>query len=367
MQSPRTSSPRIGPVARWHEDEAREGSRYAAKVIQASSISWRLLREGHQSGWAGRLGHSRLYRTSKRFPPTSKKKLDKIRPKERSSSTFGVPQACASDNLVSISFKYAATDTCDRTSVLGGGRFTVDACPRGMAVVIKGVGGPIKAGDLITDIIRDVDSEGKKLASPETTSTKGMTTSDAANLITGKPGTKVKVRVQREGHEGPLAFEVKRDLVDVETVTGPKRDSKDEWDYYLDPKDKIAYIRIASFARHTARDVAEAMKKLNKSGINGLILDVRENPGGLLTSAVDISDMFGDDGLIVTIRRAVAARLLTGRHEGAPQTWCVPGRFQQRLGRDRGACLQDLNAPIVWASGLRQRQRSNHHAVRRGR
>ena len=75
----------------------------------------------------------------------------------------------------------------------------------------------IKAGDLITDIIRDVDSEGKKLASPETTSTKGMTTSDAANLITGKPGTKVKVRVRARRSRGAAG-------VRSQTGSGRRRD-----------------------------------------------------------------------------------------------------------------------------------------------
>ena len=134
-------------------------------------------------------------------------------------------------------------------------------------------------------------------------------------------------------------------------MTGPKRDSKDEWDYYLDPKDKIAYIRIASFARHTARDVAEAMKKLNKSGINGLILDVRENPGGLLTSAVDISDMFVDDGLIVTIRpRGGREASYTGEHEGSflgfPMV-CLVDSNSASGSEIVAACLQDHKRAVV--------------------
>ena len=188
-----------------------------------------------------------------------------------------------------------------------------------------------------------------------------MSTADAAGLITGKPDTKVKVRVQREGHDGPLEFEVKRAVVDVETVSGLKRDSKDDWDYYIDPKDKIAYIRIASFARHTARDVADAMKKLAKSGINGLILDVRENPGGLLTSAVDISDMFVDDGLIVTIRpRGGREASYTGEHDGSylgfPMVCLVDGNV--RSGSEIvAACLQDHKRASSWANALRKGER----------
>ena len=210
--------------------------------------------------------------------------------------------------------------------------------PKGFLQVVSPIKGSpaykagIKAGDFITEIIREVLNEGHALPKPEVTSTKGMSTPEAANLITGKPGTKVKVRVEREGHAGTMEFEVKRDVVDVETVSQLKRDDKDDWDFYIDYNDKIAYIRLASFARHTARDLAEAMKKLNKSGINGLILDVRENPGGLLTSAVDISDMFVDDGLIVSIRPRLEARIVLHRRARGEQPWRphgLFGRFEQ--------------------------------------
>src|SRR5205823_964308 len=81
--------------------------------------------------------------------------------------------------------------------------------PKGQLQVVSPIKGSpaylagIKTGDYITQIIRDVDNEGKPLEKQEITSTKGMSTGDAVKLITGKPGTKVKVRVEREGHDGP--------------------------------------------------------------------------------------------------------------------------------------------------------------------
>ena len=136
----------------------------------------------------------------------------------------------------------------------------------------------VKAGDEITAIIREVDEKGAPLKSPERTSTKGLHSSDAVKLIQGKPGTKLKLVIQRKGHEGPLEIEVKRAQIDVETVWGVKRAAKDAWDYYLDPAEKIGYIRISSFARNTARDVAVAMEQLNEKGLKGLILDLRIIP-----------------------------------------------------------------------------------------
>ncbi len=362
-------------------EKARE---YAAKVIQASQhIHDSYVKDTNQGelvAWAIR----GLYKDiEEKVPNDVKEKLDKIKNFKEPQlvelltdvrERLGLREDLDKHKDIDISLKrmtahldphttYIDPETINRFRTETTGNFTgigITIYPGrkdGYLQVVSPIKGSpaykagIKAGDLITDIIRDVDSEGKKLPSPETTSTKGMTTSDAANLITGKPGTKVKVRVQREGHEGPLEFEVKRDLVDVETVTGPKRDGKDEWDYYLDPKDKIAYIRISSFARHTARDIAEAMKKLNKSGVNGLILDVRENPGGLLTSAVDISDMFVDDGLIVTIRpRGGREASYTGEHEGSflgfPMV-CLVDSNSASGSEIVAACLQDHKRAVI--------------------
>jgi carboxyl-terminal processing protease len=163
----------------------------------------------------------------------------------------------------------------------------------------------LKAGDLIVSITRYEDDEGHTLSEPEVISTKGMTTSDAVKKIQGKPGTKVKLTVEREGVPEPMHFEVHRAVIEVESVMGVKRNDKDEWDYMLDPANKIAYVRLTGFARNTYRDLKTAMDKLNKEHINGLIVDLRFNPGGLLSSAVQICAMYISDGKIVTIRPRV--------------------------------------------------------------
>src|SRR5205823_934562 len=93
----------------------------------------------------------------------------------------------------------------------------------------------LKAGDLIASITRYEDDNGHPLSDPEVISTKGMTTSDAVKKIQGKPGTKVKLVVEREGLAEPLEFEVRRAIIEVESVMGVKRRDNDEWDYMLDP------------------------------------------------------------------------------------------------------------------------------------
>jgi C-terminal peptidase prc len=160
----------------------------------------------------------------------------------------------------------------------------------------------LMAGDLITKIIREVDSDGTKLPQTEELPTKGMVLNDAVKKILGKPGSNVKLEIQREGVAKPFVVEITRGPVEVETVAGVKRKANDDWDFMLDSKNKIGYVRLSVFADNSARDLFAAMDELTKQGIKGFILDLRFNPGGLLDSAVDISDLFIEDGRIVSIR-----------------------------------------------------------------
>jgi C-terminal peptidase prc len=209
----------------------------------------------------------------------------------------------------------------------------------------------LKAGDLITSITRDEDDKGHPLPEPEVIPTKGMTISDAVKKIQGKPGTKVKLTVEREGAAGPLQFEVPRAVIKVESVLGVKRKDNDEWDYVLDPANRICYIRLTNFARDTEHDLVEVMDKLKKKGINGLILDLRFNPGGLLTSAVRISDMFIDDGAIVTIRPRIGEpKTEYGVHERSLLDFpmvCLVNGMSASGSEIVAACLQDHYRAVI--------------------
>jgi C-terminal peptidase prc len=224
-----------------------------------------------------------------------------------------------------------------------------------LQVVTPLIGSPayragLKAGDLIASITRYQDDKGQPLSEPEVISTKGMTTSDAVKKIQGKPGTKVKLTVEREGVAEPLHFEVRRAVIEVESVLGVKRKDNDEWDYMLDPANKIAYVRLTGFARNTFRDLHSIMKKLNGK-INGLILDLRFNPGGLLSSAVQISDLYIDDGKIVTIRPRVGRESTEpGHHEGSLLDFpmvCLVNGMSASGSEIVAACLQDHERAII--------------------
>lgn len=209
----------------------------------------------------------------------------------------------------------------------------------------------IYTGDLIRTIVREVDKEGNPLPKPEVLSTKGMSTSEAVKKILGKAGTKVKLIVEREGAKKPLEFELIRGNVQIETVLGHKRNKDDSWDYVIDPENKICYIRLTEFSRNTQRDLARAMKDLSKVGIKGFILDLRFNPGGLLDSAVKISDMFIDDGMIVTIRpRNGPETSYIGKADGSYLTFpmvCLVNGYSASGSEIVSACLQDHGRAII--------------------
>jgi len=203
----------------------------------------------------------------------------------------------------------------------------------------------IQAGDLITGVTREVDSLGEPLNPPEVIPTKGLALSKAVAKITGKPGTKVKLTVQREGEEKPLEFNLTRGYVEVESVLGFKRKDNDSWDYMIDPVNKIAYIRLTQFARNSYRDLLKVMGDMTERGVKGFILDLRFNPGGLLDSAVEISDLFINDGVIVSIReRGQPENEIRGRARGSLLDFpmvCLVNGYSASGSEIVSACLQD--------------------------
>ncbi|TAN46757.1 MAG: S41 family peptidase [Methylococcaceae bacterium] len=132
----------------------------------------------------------------------------------------------------------------------------------------------VKAGDLI---IRLDDKP-----------VKGMTLNDAVKLMRGEPGSDIVLTVVREGLEQPLKIKLTRDIIKVKSVKNRLLE------------EGYGYIRITSFQSHTTENMVEAINELKKKGdLKGLVLDLRNNPGGVLNAAVAISDAFLESGLIV--------------------------------------------------------------------
>lgn len=119
---------------------------------------------------------------------------------------------------------------------------------------------------------------------------KGMTLNDAVKVMRGKPGTDIILTVIREGEDKPLKFTVTRDIIKVKSVKSR----------LLDPG--YGYIRISNFQSKTAPQLVDAineLKKENEADLKGLVLDLRNNPGGVLNAAAEVSDMFINKGKLV--------------------------------------------------------------------
>lgn len=134
----------------------------------------------------------------------------------------------------------------------------------------------LKAGDLIIRL--------------DEQTVKGLTLNDAVKIMRGKPGTDIELTVVREGNDKPLTFVVTRDIIKVQSVKNRM----------LDPG--YGYIRISNFQSRTAPQLMEALNDLkeeNKADLKGLVLDLRNNPGGVLNAAAEVSDLFINKGKLV--------------------------------------------------------------------
>lgn len=212
----------------------------------------------------------------------------------------------------------------------------------------------LQEGDLIETVIREVDGEGNALNPPEVLHTKDMTLSESVKNIIGKAGTNVKLKVRRplkDGGEKKFTIEITRDSIEIESVMGVRRLRDDSWDYLLDRDNRIAYIRLSSFSGKTAEDLEEVVTKLRAAGLKGLVLDLRFNPGGLLNAARDISDLFINEGRVVSIRpRGRGEYRLNGRAQGSQLGFpmvCLVNGFSASASEIVSACLQDHGRAIV--------------------
>lgn len=134
----------------------------------------------------------------------------------------------------------------------------------------------MKAGDLIVRL--------------DDTPVKGLTLSDAVKIMRGKPGSDIILTVVRDGAEKPLKITITRDIIRVKSVKSRVLE------------EKFGYIRITSFQSKTGDSLVKELDKMQdelKSGITGLVLDLRNNPGGVLNAAVQVSDAFLRKGKIV--------------------------------------------------------------------
>jgi len=166
----------------------------------------------------------------------------------------------------------------------------------------QGIGITIGLRDKILTVIAPIDDTpafragilaGDKIVMIEDKSTKDMTLMEAVKLMRGRKGTQVTISVVREGEPEPLKFTITRDVIPLLSVK------------VRDVDENVACIRISQFQKNTASEFQEALEKIRVEkgdSFKGLVLDLRNNPGGLLISAIEIADRFIESGPIVTTK-----------------------------------------------------------------
>ncbi|MBW1616913.1 MAG: S41 family peptidase [Deltaproteobacteria bacterium] len=139
-----------------------------------------------------------------------------------------------------------------------------------------------KIGVKSNDIIIKIDGN----------TTQGMSLSEAVSLLRGKKGTTVTIAVVREEATQPIEFTITRDIIPIHSVK------------YATLQSGYGYVRITNFQENTTLDTINALQKLNKenNGLKGLLLDLRNNPGGLLEQSITVADIFLEKGKILTVK-----------------------------------------------------------------
>jgi carboxyl-terminal processing protease len=205
---------------------------------------------------------------------------------------------------------------------------------RGRALVVAEsiAGGPAaKAGVRTGDLLLAID--GRR--------TEGMSVSEAARLFQGPDQAAVVVELQHENQDRPVVVTVTRERVVIKSVTDLRLVGRTK---------RVGYLRLANFQKGTAAEVGDALKRLEKTGLDALILDLRGNPGGVVDSAVEVANAFIREGVVVTTR---------GRAFG--QNWTFRARPEDAHPRVPLAVLVDetsASASEIVAGALRDHHRA---------
>lgn len=190
----------------------------------------------------------------------------------------------------------------DTKSEFGGLGVVVGMKNDRLAIIAPTEGAPgFRAGLLPGDVILEIDGK----------SVEKMSLRDAVDKLRGAPGTEVKITIGRAGESKPRVFAVQREVIKVPSVRGAR----------IIPSGggpRIGYVRVTQFSEPTGKELVRALADLEKQGMEALVLDLRFNPGGLLTAAVDVAGEFLPSGSLVVYTE--------GRSPAAERRYFVPGK-----------------------------------------
>jgi carboxyl-terminal processing protease len=189
----------------------------------------------------------------------------------------------------------------DTKSEFGGLGVVVGLKNERLTIVAPMEGTPgFRAGLLPGDVLLEIDGQ----------SADKMSLRDAVDKLRGAAGTPVKLAVGREGVPDPLKFEIEREVIKVPSVRGAR--------VLPGEGPRVGYVRVTQFSEPTGREFARALNELEKEGIDALVIDLRFNPGGLLSGAVEVAGEFLPGGSLVAYTE--------GRSASAQRRYLAPGK-----------------------------------------
>jgi len=155
-------------------------------------------------------------------------------------------------------------------------------------------------------------------------STQDFTLSEAVARISGEAGTTVRLKIWSLGDDEPHDVTITRGLVTLTSVKGHRRRPDNSWDYMVDPPAGIGYVRLTAFDENTREQLDRALQALYPQGLRALIIDLRDNPGGLLKTAVGIADRFLNEGVIVSTKGRAADEEVWSATPSDDYPWELP-------------------------------------------
>ncbi len=188
-------------------------------------------------------------------------------------------------------------------------------------------------------------------------STQGLSLYDASERMRGEVGKPITLTILHQGETTPLDLKIVRREVHVYTVIGDTRNADGSWNFFVPGRDHLACVRINSFSEKTEEELKQTLEGLLRQHMRGLILDLRNNPGGLLDSAVGVCNLFieptaGDRAEIVRTRdRAGRTREVffakKGRALGRFPMAVLVNQFSASASEIVAACLQDHHRAVI--------------------
>jgi carboxyl-terminal processing protease len=169
-------------------------------------------------------------------------------------------------------------------------------------------------------------------------------------LLRGPVGTAVTVTVKRAGTEELLTLRLVRDTVQLASVKGRHYTADRNWEFMLDDRRKIGYVRLEYLGKQSPDEMRSALSQLAARGMKGLILDLRNNPGGSLDEAVAVADLFVESGRIVSVKSRSGEKTHDAQVEGTFSGFPVAllaNRNTASAAEIVAACLQDHQRAVV--------------------